>query len=174
MKYLVGSKLLGLSNCKDEDYITLTDGNENVNTRKYIDNKDVVVRSVQNVDNCMNFKLPLNETTARYYIVNYQMDKDIIGQDFPLNYHILDRRSDYINLLNWIVDNEACNFVKTKNMNHGHCSKLIYHIAYLTFILENNSTSLTAEQKETVQQIHDRAMPMEYLDELEQLIHILT
>ncbi len=173
MKYLVGSKLLGLSNCHDEDYITLVDGNEDVNVRKYIDYKDVVVRSVQNVDKCMNFELPLNENTARYYIVNYQMDKEIIGQNFPLEYRILDRRSDYVSLLNWIVDNKACNFIKLKNMNHGHCSKLIYHIAYLTFILENNSTSLTAEQKETVQQIHDRAMPMEYLDELAEKIRNL-
>ena len=89
------------------------------------------------------------------------------------SYRILDRRSDYVSLLNWIVDNKACNFIKLKNMNHGHCSKLIYHIAYLTFILENNSTSLTAEQKETVQQIHDRAMPMEYLDELAEKIRNL-
>lgn len=173
-KYLVGSYGCGISNNHDYDYLAIVDGDDTVYRHEYTEeHTDVFVRSKPNIDKTMLFRLPFTNITVRYYMYNYQLDKEIIGQDFPLEYHILDRRKDYIALLNYIVDNKCLNFKKIPRYNHGNCSKLIYHIAYLTFILENNSTTLTAEQKAIVQKIHDKQMPQDYLDVLEEKIRKL-
>ena len=63
------------------------------------------------------------------------------------------------------------NFNKRITTNNGHCSKIIYHIAYNLFILENNSPIITDTQKAIIQRIHDRLMPVEYIDELEKRIN---
>lgn len=174
-RYLIGSYLLGLRNNHDRDMLVLDFENEDPNfyRRECVDGDDVVIYSVANLNQQINMKLPLSHITAKRYIINYQLDKSIIGQDFPIEYHILDRRSDYIDLLNWIVDNQAANFKKIPELNDGNCSKIIYHIAYTLFIVENNSTTLTAEQKAIVQKIHDRQMPQDYLDVLAEKIRNL-
>lgn len=170
-KYLIGSCLLGLKNNHDCDYIVVVDGDASLyEQQQFANEKDTYIRSKENIDSTMLFRLPFENENARKYIVNYQLDKDIIGQDFPYEYHVLDRREDYIRLLNWIVDNKALNFVKDNGLNHGNCSKIIYHVAYTVFILENNSTALTTEQKEIVQKIHDKQMPNAYLDVLAEKI----
>lgn len=170
-KYLVGSGLLGLNNRKDKDFVVIVDSeDENYYERRLIDGEDICFRSKSNVDRQMNFELPLSMETARYYIINYQLDKDIVGQNFPYEYHILDRRNDYIELLNYIVDNECFAFNRRVIYNHGFLSKLMYHIAYLTFIMKNNSPFLSKEQKEIVQKIHDKKMPDDYADELKAMI----
>ena len=61
-------------------------------------------------------------------------------------------------------------FDKEKYSQNNCCDKKIYHIAYNMFILQNNSPILTNEQKEIVQKIHDKEMPIEYLDEMEKII----
>lgn len=52
--------------------------------------------------------------------------------------------------------------------------KNIYHIAYNLFILLNNSVTLTEEQMNIVQKIHDCEMPIQYLQELRQLYSLLV
>lgn len=170
MKFQVGSRLLGLNNCHDNDFIVIVEGDVEIYKQQYLNEKEIFIRSKQNLDSTMLFELPFNLKTIRWYIVNYQLDKNIIGQDFPIEYHVLDRRDDYIRMLNWIVDNKACNFNKCIYLNNGNCSKMIYHVAYTAFILHNNSTILTKEQKEIIQKIHDLQMPQSYLDDLKDLI----
>lgn len=173
-KYLIGSKLLGLQNNKDLDYLVIVDDDDERAGTRYSDNgEDVFYISKSVQDKTMSFALPFDQNTARRYIKSYALDADIIGQDFPLIYHILDKRGKYIELLNYIVDNRACNFIHTDKFNGGNCSKLIYHVAYLTFIIENNSVDLTDEQKAIVQQIHDLKMPYTYLQTLEDKIRSL-
>lgn len=170
MRYRVGSTLLGLSNNHDVDFIVLCDGNETTYERKREGSDDVLYRSVQNIKKYMNFEYPITRQNARIYVVNYQLDANIISQNFPVEYHILDRRIDYIHLLLDIVNNKLLNFKRIPCLNNGCMSKILYHVAYTTFIMQNNSTTLTAEQKEIVQKIHDRQMPQDYLDELEEII----
>lgn len=173
IKYLIGSHLLGLQNNHDTDYLVIINDEDDIYSRRCVDGEDIVYCTKTNIDNRMNFRYTIDDRTASYYIINYQLDKDIIGQEFPLSYSILDRRNDYVKLLNFIVDNKACNFTREVDFNNGHTAKNIYHIAYLVFILENNSTKLTEEQKVIVQKIHDKQMPREYLDELEAKIRKL-
>lgn len=172
-KYIIGSKLLGLKDNHDEDVLVIVEDEDvNLYKREVIDGKDQVTRSVLNIERQMNFELPITFETARYYIINYQLDADIIKQDFPLEYHILDKRDKYIELLKWIVKNKACNFVK-EGFNNGNCSKMIYHIEYLTYILENNSTELTDVQKEIIQKTHNKQMPSSYISILANKINNL-
>ncbi|MCM1289630.1 MAG: hypothetical protein NC132_03145 [Corallococcus sp.] len=172
--YIIGSKLLGLSNNSDCDTLVILDGDSDCFHCEHVDGLDTMKSTATHIGRYMAFEVPLNCETVIRYIANYQYDADIIGQNFPLKYHILDKRNKYIELLNWIVDNAACNFVKNLRFNKGNCSKIIYHVAYTVFILENGSTALTAEQKAIVQRIHDREMPQNYLDVLLQKIRKLS
>ena len=163
-KFLVGSKLVGLDNAKDNDIVVLND--EDGRT-------DIHYITEASLNERMTFKLPQNARAALTYMYNYQYDIDIIKQDFPYVYHILDMRNKYIEVLNWIVDNQALGFNRRVDYNNGHLAKHMYHVAYTTFIMLNNSVELTSEQKDIVQKIHDKQMPRGYLDELENIIRAL-
>lgn len=174
-QYLVGSKLLGLDNNSDIDYLVLVDDSYGGDFYEYDKQNDIEYhrRTASMLLRTLKFELPFDKKTIRYYVVNYQLDENIIGQDFPYKYSILDNRDKYVEMLNWIVDNKALNFAKIAELNSGNCSKGIYHLAYIMFILENNSPTLTAEQKNIVQKIHDLNMPQSYLDVLEEKIRNL-
>lgn len=173
-KYLIGSKLLGLTNNHDTDYLVLQDDDDSMDYRRSYENGvETHYKLSSMLQKAFNFELPFDDESIRYYIVNYQLDENIIGQNFPYKFSVLAKRDKHIEMLNWVVDNRAVNFVKNKALNRGNCSKLIYHIAYMVFMLENNSTVLTAEQKAIVQRIHDKKMPQDYLDVLAEKIRNL-
>ncbi len=168
-EYLIGSQLLGLSNNKDVDYIVI---NNNIDNSygvfcEHKDGADYFNYTEKTLNDIYNFKMDYKKGFNIYlFVVFYQLDADIIGQDFPLEYHILNNRDKWKELLMYIVFAEKMNFTKKARFTNGCISKLIYHIAYLTYILKNNSTTLTAEQKANIQKIHDKQMPLEFLDEL--------
>lgn len=176
-KYLIGSCLLGLRDPKDADYVVLTEGdNADSCVHKYENGEDCFYKTKANLDSYMNFERKFTHETVPTYIVSYQYDAEIIGQDFPVKYNVSAQRSKYVELLKWIVANKALNFDKSvlACINDGtKLTKNLYHVAYLLFILQNNTVALTNKQKQTVQQIHDGAMPVDYLDELERAIYAL-
>ena len=168
MKYLVGSTMLGLSNNRDKDYLVITD---EYGDYKSVRNgeEDIICISYDTLVNRMEFKSDY-KTNAYFLILNYQFDKDIIGQDFPIEYHILDYKKELIQLLKTIVEYKLLNLNKRVSIKGGLCSKWLYHIAYNVFIIQNNSTVLTSEQKETIQKIHDKEMLISFRDELIKMI----
>ena len=170
MKYLIGSKLLGLTNEKDKDYMIIS--NKYDYKRISENDEDILYRSQENILYHLRFEGDYTKHTF-IYLVNYQYDREIIGPDFPIEYHILDHKYKLINFLQWIVANKEMNFNKNLKFKHGNCSKLIFHIAYNAFILQNNSPIITPEQKAIIQKIHDRQMPVDYLDELAAIINNL-
>lgn len=173
-KYLVGSCLLGLGSNKDIDYAIIVENEDKTyHLHSFENGHDCFFASRSNIEMYMNFEKPFTRKNIFRYVINYQYDADIIKQDFPIEHHIAEKRSDYIRMLNWIVDSRELNFDKDLNFNDWKVSPLLYHVAYLTFILENDSTTLTAEQKAIVQQIHDKQMSVEYLDVLEEKIRNL-
>jgi hypothetical protein len=165
-KYLIGSKLLGLDNNKDNDYLIISD--EYDYKRKYENGEDVLYRSTENMQKFMMFDVDM-KTNAGLLLLNYQLDKNIIGQNFPIEYNLLDYRSQLIELLNMIVEYKLLNFSK-RISSKGHCSKRLYHIAYNIFIIQNNSPIITEEQKAIIQKLHDRQMSITYIDELSEMI----
>ena len=162
-KFLVGSCLLGLANVKDTDYMVIED------ERKFAEFKDGIdyrYRTLENVKETLAFKG--NDDRKLF---NYQLDKTInkeFGEILP--YNLLDYKSELISYLKDIVKYKRFNFDKRVTSNNGHCTKIIYHIAYNLFIVENNSPIITAKQKAIIQKIHDRLMPIDYLDTLKEKI----
>ena len=165
-KYLVGSAACGLANLKDRDYIILID---DTLTGEY---------QMSHREDCFwctkgqlltRFRF---EGTLFESIVNFQFDREIIGSEFPIEYHILDYRETLTLLLKRIARDGELNF-HTAISTNGCCTKMIYYIAYNIFILQNNSPHLTPEQKAIVQKIHDRQMPISYINELSTMIEQL-
>ena len=164
-KYQVGSKLLGLENNKDNDFVVICE--DIVITRRIVENgEEIFYKTREELINTLNFNSPNNYNT----LYNYQYDRDIIGKDFPVDYHILEHKNKLVIYLQKIVDNRLFNFNKLVTCNGGNCSPKIYHIAYNAFILKNNSPIITEGQKEIIQKIHDAKMPISYLDDLEKMI----
>ena len=118
-------------------------------------------------------RMDFNTTNLFHMLVNYQLDSKIIKQDFPFKYSILEHKKKLTQFLNDIVTYKLMNFNKLVTNKNGCCTKIVYHIAYNTFILLNNSTNITNEQKQIIQKIHDGEMSIEYLSELEILINTL-
>lgn len=165
-KYLVGSTLLNLDNVKDTDVLIVVDSEDDIAISK--EDRHFITKT--QLENRLRLKLPSLKEALRYYMVNYQFDRSIIGSDFPIEYHILDYREQYIELLNWTVDHKAIGFDSRGDYNSGIVLKYMYHVAYTAFIMKNNSTTITPEQKAIIQKIHDRQMPQSYLEELAAMI----
>ena len=168
-KYLIGSKLLGLDNAKDSDYLVIC--NDYEYERRPTNTQDIFYRNENNIKTLMVFNADLKEN-ARFLILNYQLDKNIIGQNFPIEYHLLGYKDKVKELLKIIVENKLLNFNKRITVK-GCCSKILYHVAYNAFILQNGTTTLTSEQKAIIQDIHDCKKPISYLDELKEIIYKL-
>lgn len=171
-KFLVGSKLLGLTNNKDIDYVVFDKKNESVFARC---KEDYHLWTEEDLLDKYNFLFSANSTNKdlRMWLILYQFDYRIIKQNFPIHLDILKKRREVKNFLRFLVDNRLCNFNKYIKIERKYCSKTIYHFAYNLFILQNNSVYLTPEQKEVIQKIHDCQMPIEYLDELERMLNEL-
>jgi hypothetical protein len=167
-KYKIGSGVLHLENCKDTDYVILS--NE-YGDYKMIYDKTTGEDLIYITSEYLTFLLTYQKKNKQLLMYNYQYDRDIIGQEFPIEYHILDYRQELIKYLKDVVRRKLFNFNKQITLNKLYCSKRIYHIAYNIFILQNNSPILTKEQKAIVQQIHDGLMPIGYLDTLEHILY---
>lgn len=172
MKYIIGSTLLGLNtSTSDKDVLNIS--NDSSYTLLYNNGIDYHNRSVENIKYYMTFP---NENDLIIQLYNYQLDIDIIKQDFPIIYHILDYKEKLKRLLNLFIIQEFSVFGKvskgvySRTMNRYVLPKIFYHIAYNLFILENNSVKLTDEQLKIVQKIHDKEMPVDYGEELKQRI----
>ena len=169
-QYLVGSELLGLTSNKDKDYF-IFDDSMNEDYKMVTDKEthiDYFYRKTAFFNKICNFEIDFKQE-LRIYSVLYQYDIDIIGQDFPLVFHVLNHKQDFLNFLNYVVSADVCGFgafTRKRGTQNSYCVKEIYHIAYLTYILKNNSTTLTQQQKTIIQTIHDRQMPLSFLDEL--------
>lgn len=171
VKYLIGSKLLNLNRAKSANYLVLS--TEQDHTYDCIGGCLVCLRSHNDIEKFTKFNVEFNRQNIEKLIFNYQLDSSIIGQNFPIEYHLLDYKNKVIEMLKTIVDNRYLNFNKKVKIKGEYCSKKIYHVAYNTFIIQNNSPIITDEQRAIIQKIHDIQMPIEYLDELAQIIKSL-
>ena len=171
-RYLVGSNLLCLHNCCDHDYVVVVETDEEYRKCVFEEENHIYYISKPMLDKYMNFEIDYKEN-VHDYLIQYQLDQNIISWDFPYKYNILDHKDKYIELLKYVVENKKHGFRRLSKKDNECCTKGLYHIAYNMFICLNNSTILTKEQKEIIQQIHDRKMPISYLDEMEKIINSL-
>lgn len=169
-KYKVGSDIIHLKNCKDIDYVILDD---TCGTYKMVHNKDTGEDLFYTTKEYLMKRLTFSKNKNQLLMYNYQYDRALIGDEFPIEYHILDYKNELIEFLMFVVERKLFNFNKIIYCEDRKCSKLIYHIAYNVFILQNNSPILTEEQLKIVQQIHDYQMPIDYIDTLTSMIYEL-
>lgn len=164
-KFLIGSSILGLTNIKDSDYLYIYENSSEANT-KIDDGNDNRYRTKEYQIELLEFK---NDDGRKLF--NYQCDKTInkeFGEFIP--YNILDYRKELTKFLKEIVKEKTFNFNKSITQGNQCCCKMVYHIAYNTFILINNSPIITNDQKAIIQSIHDKNMPIDYIDDLILLI----
>ena len=170
IKYKVGSVALGLNNTKDIDYVVISNKTQKISV---MNNEgiyeDLWCFTLEDLYKNLQFK----SRDIFTLLSNYEYDIEIIDSSFPIEYHILDYKEQLIKLLKEIVNNKSFNFDKRITQGNKCCCKIIYHIAYNLFILENNSPIITEEQKSIIQDIHDLKKPIEYLDVLEHRINNL-
>ena len=178
MRYLLGSKILKLDNSRDHDYIVVSEGEEY--RREWLENGEDILYigeitlknklEFKDIDSLISNNTPSNRQLLNRMLYNYQYDKDIMPEEFCITYTLLDYREELTKLLKHIKEKKLFNFNKRIKINNQFCSKIVYHIAYNIFILQNNSPILTQEQKEIIQKIHDFKMPVEYVDVLNEMI----
>ena len=169
-KYKVGSGILHLENCKDTDYVILS--NEYGNYKMVYD-KETKEDLIYITPEYLMKRLTFTITKNKLLIYNYQYDRELIGNEFPIEYHILDYKDKLIEFLMFVVERKLFNLNRLIVCDERYCSRVIYHIAYNVFILQNNSPILTEEQLKIVQQIHDYQMPIDYVDTLTSMIYEL-
>lgn len=100
-KYILGSTLLGLNNCRDIDYLILVDM-ENYYKRVREGDFDVVYRSIDNTIKYLNFEIDVFEDKG-VVLYNYQLDSNIIKQDFPISYSILDYKKELLQAIGKVM-----------------------------------------------------------------------
>lgn len=101
-KYVLGSSLLGLKRCRDIDYLVLVVDKDNYYKRVREEGADIVYRSVDNMIKYLNFEINIFEDGG-VVLYNYQLDKNIINQDFPISYNILDHKNNVLKVIGTII-----------------------------------------------------------------------
>lgn len=158
--YKIGSAILKLDNPKDEDYLDITNNEEKPYYRELIDGKDVVHRSQSNIIKFLNYEVDFI-ANAPLLLYNYQLDRELIGAEFPIEFHLLDHRAEVEKLLEVIKQYKLMNYDQEIYGEGNTCTKRVYHIAATKCFLKNNAMTLTAEQKAIIQKIHDGLMTWE-------------
>ena len=153
--YLIGSKLLGIKNTKDVDYVEIVEGNK-IHYRTFENGIDLLHISEDNLLDNFNFTPIKKEYSIHSYQYDQTLRKHFGHDDFPIKYNILDHRKELEELLAYIKKRKILNYNTRLYGKNGHVPKQIFHIAYNKLILLNNSPILTEEQQEFVQRIHDK------------------
>lgn len=158
----VGSTILGLERCRDTDILVIDDGHK----YSWFDkpsNYNYHPRSYERIKSEMAFE------SAKYWdqFYAYMLDSEINPNN--LDYNVFDHKDKILSCVkNFNFD--RLYMVPDKYRLNDALEKKVYHVAYNTFLLINDSKILTPEQKIIIQKIHDREMPLEYGRELEGLI----
>ena len=165
LKYLVGSKMLGLDNCRDEDWITLID------ERTPFDNQNGHVRIAflqTLINHFIEGKGQHNDPYKSKYI--YQISAGFHDdRDYPFkDFNILDHKQVWIKKLKGYMNHpETEKFA----LASGSLNKTFYHILYQYYMIVENTHFISEEAKTDVQKIHDFEMSSRYFYELRDLIN---
>ena len=106
-RYLIGSALLGLSNKHDTDYMIISEKHQYKRVWIEEEEEDVLCRSEEHIRKGMSFDLDYKNYLT--LVANYQLDKEIIQQDFPIEYSILDYKDKLIDFLKYLDSNNLLN-----------------------------------------------------------------
>ena len=154
---IVGSSILGLENVRDRDILVLD------SEREYswfdLDKNNFHPVSYERLKNEMAF-MP-NRYWDGFYA--YMLDSDINPNE--LDYNVFEHKDDMRKMLKEFNFERRGMVIPEKYAPKiEFLDKKYYHLAYNLFLLQNGSKELSQEQKDIIQKIHDREMPLSYKD----------
>jgi hypothetical protein len=166
-KYLFGSKMLGLSNNRDEDWLTFVEDNAKTAREKGCQSipfyKSVISSFIRGTHITQD---PYN---ALYL---YQLSTEFYKEtSYPFkDFNILDHKEVWKNWLKAYINAEN---IEQKANSQEYLLKNFYHILYQYYMITENIHFISEPAKAEVQKIHDLEMPSSYFYELRNLINSL-
>lgn len=167
MLYKIGFSLIDEKKARDDDYLIVIISDSFLYKREFKEEQDRYILSTETLKR--RFEYTDEDITKLLY--NWQLDADIIKQDFPYEFHLLKHKEEAWNLLKILKEDKVFNChpsitFNKENDDKLYMSKLTYHYVITKFFLENNKMELTLKQLEVVTKIHDFNMTWEeYLSE---------
>ena len=166
-KILFGSKMLGLANNRDEDWLTFTDERASDARKKgcqsipfYRNMLDYFIRG-------QNIRVDRYNALYLYQLsVHFTADVDYPFRDF----NILEHKEVWKQWLKTYVNSQA---VEKRATATDILPKTCYHLLYQYYMITENVHFISDEAKAQVQKIHDLEMPSTYFYELRDLINSL-
>lgn len=166
-KYLFGSKMLKLNNCRDEDWYSFV----NKSALAINDSSTKSISAMTHMINC--FVLGKNQPDDNIKaLILYQVSAPFHDDvKYPFGFfNIFNYKAVWINhLKNYI------NLDKTERWANAYnvLPKRFYHLLYQYYMIKEDTHWISDEAKIDVQKIHDLEMPSNYFYELRDLINSL-
>ncbi len=166
-RYLFGSKMLGLNNCRDEDWLTFLDVKSSELTQKGERSIPFYNAIISNFMNGKNASAdPFKALILYQFSCGFHREEDFIFKYFD----IFEHKMVWIECLKSYINSEkAEQFAFSKN----ELPKKFYHILYQYYMIMENTHWISDAAKVDVQKIHDLEMPSSYFYELRDLINSL-
>lgn len=164
---LMGSKMLGLKNTRDEDWITFADCSTE-------EGRNISCKSIDFVNLLIKSFIDAKNVKYSFYhaVYLYQLSSDFINEtEYPFNYfNVLEYKKQWIQWLKAFINSKAAKKYAEKD---EYLPKYFYHILYQYHMIIENIHWISSEAKANVQKIHDLEMPSSYFYELRDLINSL-
>lgn len=166
-KYLLGSQMLGLANCHDEDWVT------------FIDDTTAAARA----EHCQS--IPFYKVLIRHFKTNdkikpdyyqalfmYQLSEGFHNSEEYIfkDFNILEHVETWKLWLKAYVNSKA---IEEQVKKDSRIIKWCYHLLYQYYMIKENTHWISEEAKAEVQKIHDLEVPSSYFYELQDLINSL-
>lgn len=164
-KYLFGSKMLRLCNCRDEDWLTFVD-------KRGAEIKTSSERGIpfytKMLERFMLGKNKADDVFKALYL--YQLSAPFIEDDnYPFNFfNILEHKNAWIEQLKGYINLEKTESQATRD---DILPKKFYHLLYQYHMINNNVHFISEAAMVDVQKIHDLEMPASYFYEIRNLIN---
>ena len=164
-KYLFGSKMLRLCNCRDEDWLTFVD-------KRGAEIKSSCERSIPFYKKRLErFMMGKNKPEETYKAVHlYQLSAPFIeDENYPFNFfNILEHKKVWIEQLKGYI-----NLPKTEEWGTRYetLPKQFYHLLYQYYMITEGVHFISEAAMVDVQKIHDLEMPSSYFYTIRDLIN---
>lgn len=165
IKYLFGSKMLRLNNCRDEDWVTFTD---TPNGTPSPPNFHRITFEKFRIKTFVEGRNSPSDSGKAWVL--YQLSREFQNDaDYPFNdFSILEHKPVWIeHLKNYMnLDSTEQNAIKRDIL-----PKKFYHLLYQYNMIIEDTVWISDEARVNVQKIHDLEMPSSYFYELRDLIN---
>ena len=166
-KFLFGSKMLGLSNNRDEDWLTFVDERANVA-------REMGCKSIPFYRTVLNTFITGNNIKVDIYNASYLYQQSapfFTDEKYPFkDFNIFEHKAVWVRWLKAYVNSKA---IEKRATATDTLPKIYYHLLYQYYMLTEDVHFISDEAKAQVQKIHDLEMPSTYFYELRELINNL-